>query len=235
MGNANGEKPSKPKKKSVKKVAVAQPVVGKQVSENVSTEFNNSDETKEPRVLTKDLSEKHIYFAKRLCLTGFNASKAAREAGFTPWYGVNILAHDPRIKAIAEKMRVERARKFEVTSDRIIAELATCAFSNMGTYLRIAKDGTPIIDCEDVGVEELAALAQIEQEIYTERTGGKDMDSEDTEPVKKTKIKLHNKLDALNQLSKIFVGGLNENDSPEKKAAKIQAALKAMREVDQAG
>jgi phage terminase small subunit len=177
------------------------------------------------------LTDKHMLFCKRYVLNGGNCCKAARESGFTEWYAVNQLIKVDQIQAEIKRYRAERAKKFEVTADRIIAELTRVAFGTLGDFLKLMPDGTPVIDCQDIGEEEMAALSEVTQDIYYERTGAGE---EDVEPVKRTKIKLHNKVQALDQLARIFNlykdGG--NADSPEEKAARIRAALKAMSEVD---
>lgn len=177
------------------------------------------------------LTDKHMYFCKRYVLNGGIAAKAARESGFNEWYATTNLLNDPLIKAEIERYRAERAKKFEVNADRIIAELVRVAFGTLGDFIRLQPDGTPIIDCSEVGADEMAALSEITQDIYYERTSS---DPEDeAEPVKKTKIKLHSKVQALEQLGRIFKlfgDDATDKDTPEQKAARVRAALLAMKE-----
>jgi hypothetical protein len=178
------------------------------------------------------LSDKHMLFCKRYVLNGGNASKASRESGFDEWYGGTTLIKHPMVIAEVERYRAERAKKFDVNAERIIMELVRVAFGTLGSFIKIQQDGTPIIDCQDIGEEEMASLSEITQDIYYERTGA---DEEDVEPVKKTKIKLHNKVQALEQLGRIFRlfeegGGVKE--TPEAMAAKIRKALLAMTKTD---
>ncbi len=180
------------------------------------------------------LSDKHIYFCKRYVLTGGNAAKSARESGYSAWYGQTQLLKDPLIIAEIERYRASRADKFQVSTDRIIAELCKVAFSNLDDYVTLQQDGTPLIDCSETGREEMAALAEITQDTYTERIGS-GQDAEFT-PVKKTKIKLHSKVQALEQLSRIFkmygVEGLDGKMTPQNMAQKIREALKHMESAD---
>jgi phage terminase small subunit len=188
---------------------------------------------KGPLVLL-ELTEKHLLFCKRYVLTGGNAAKAARESDFDEWYAGVQLLQDPSIQKEIERQREQRRKKFEVSADRVIAELVKVAFGTLGDFLTLQKDGTPIIDCTEVGPEEMAALSEITQDVYSERQPGADGEWESI-PVKKTKIKLHPKTQALEQLARIFKlfdeGGSNK-DSPEQKAAKIKQALRKMMEAD---
>ncbi len=195
---------------------------------NIGQDIEHDRSGKHPPLI--ELTDKHLYFAKRYALNQ-NASKAAREAGFNEWYGGNVLAYDPLIMKEVARIRASRANKFDVSADRVIAELAKVAFGTLDDFLILGKDGTPIIDCSDLGREEMAALQEITQDTYTERTG-----PDDFERVKKTKIKLHSKVQALEQLARIFKlfgeGGELDKNTPEEKAARIRAVLKAMKETD---
>ncbi len=193
---------------------------------------------KESKINLVALTDKHLYFCKRYVLNGGNACKAGRESGFTEWYASNQLINVSLIRDEIARYRESRKAKFDISADRIIAELAKVAFGTLGDFVDIQKDGTPIINCEDVGQEEMAAVQEITQDVYTE----KDWDAKTDEgeipliPVKKTKLKLHAKVPALELLARVFKlygeSGDTDKDSPEKRALKIQAALKAMREVD---
>ncbi len=238
MGRANGGKPSKPGRKK-------DPLDGltMQVSSKISPQASQVTVTGQKDdgfqfgkhttwVKLKSLTEKQLYFAKRYVLTGENAAKAARESGFSEWYAQLRLVNEPLIIAEVRRMQAERAKKYEVTADRVIGELAKVAFGTLGDFITIQQDGTPLMECHEVGPHEMAAMQEITQDIYMERTGNED----EVTPVKKTKIKLHSKVQALDQLSKILklhgADGGFDNDTPEIKAKKIQAALRAMREVD---
>lgn len=236
MGRANGETPEPKKKTVAKKKATKKKAAPKRTLKpapapvTAHPEISNNagqinDQSTEQEIISK-LTDKHIYFCKRLVLNGGNASKASRESGFSAWYGVNQLAHHPLIIAEVERYRASRARKFDVSADRIIAELARIAFGSLADFLIIAKDGTPVIDCSESGLDEIAALAEITQDTYAERNG------EDFETVKKTKIKMHSKVQALEQLARIFkmfgedMG--NDKQTPEEKAGRIREALRKM-------
>lgn len=186
-------------------------------------------EMKETQLLK--LTDKHMYFCKRYVLNGGVASKAAKESGFSEWYCQTVLLKNDLVKKQIDQYRAERAKKFEVNADRVIQELVRVAFGTLGDFIHLQPDGTPIIDCSEVGADEMAALSEITQDIYYERTSS---DPEDeAEPVKKTKIKLHSKVQALEQLGRIFkLFGDNDNDqdTPEQKAARVRAALLAMKE-----
>lgn len=237
MGNADGKKPKKRPKNHIPvgepsdtPVADLPPLPPKRRKGRTPQDPERMIKVRANMWKLTALTDKHIYFCRRFVLNGGNSAKAARESDFNVAYATNNLMHDPLIKAEIERYRAERAQKFNVTADRIIAELVKVAFSSLGDYVRIAKDGTPIIDCSDVGEEELSALSEIQQDIYYERTGAAE---DDAEPVKKTKIKLHPKLQALEQLGRIFKmfgdSSITDTDTPEQKAAKLQALVRSMK------
>ena len=186
-------------------------------------------EMKETQLL--ELTDKHMYFCKRYVLNGGVASKAAKESGFSEWYCQTVLLKNNLVKEQIDQYRAERAKKFEVNADRVIQELVRVAFGSLGDFIRLQPDGTPIIDCSEVGADEMAALSEITQDIYYERTSSDPED--DAEPVKKTKIKLHPKLQALEQLGRIFKmfgdSSITDTDTPEQKAAKLQALVRSMK------
>lgn len=188
-----------------------------------------------------ELSDKHIRFAKRYVLNGDNGAKAARESGFSVWYATHNLLLDPLVLDEIAKYRASRAKKFEVNTERIMAELVKVAFGTLGDFLTLNEDGTPIIDCTEVGASEMAALAEVTQDTYVEKdTATSSSEEDDEEPifrtVKKTKLKMHNKLQALEQLARIFKmyedPSTDKDGTPERMAAKINEALRKMREAD---
>lgn len=251
MGNAKrGEKPQPPKKKLAKKAGAPASVKTPAPEILRPIEPKNSDQkpwsvkdgnreraikignNAKPHVPLLELSTDHLYFAKRFALNE-NACKAARESGFSEWYGSAILANEPLIVKEVTRIRAARSAKFEVNADRIILELTRVAFGNIDDFVKLQSDGTPLIDCHDIGRSEMAAVSEITQDTYTERSGP---DPEDLVPVKKTKLKFHSKVQALDQLSRIFKlfgedGGLDK-DTPEEKAAKIRKALLEMAKID---
>ncbi len=100
--------------------------------------------------------------------------------------------------AIAERIRrLNRARltKLDITADKVLQEIAAIAFANIGDYMVVGADGSPVFDLSGLGATQLAALAEVTVE-----------ESNDVQSVKgrvrRTKIKLHNKIAALTLLAK---------------------------------
>lgn len=97
--------------------------------------------------------------------------------------------------AIAEKLQ-PLLRRYDVTTERVVAEIAKIAFASTGDYLRFTSDGEPIIDLSAATPDQLAALAEVTVEDFTEGRG------EDARDVRRVKFKLHDKLNGLDKLMK---------------------------------
>lgn len=227
MGNGKkaGVKPA------TKKKAVVGKVGGKPTVFVAPASLENLENGGRPPLTEDNLSDKHIHFCRRYAIHG-NGCKASREAGFNEAYYKWALNQEVLMSKVFQ-FRAERSKKFELSADRVIGELVKVAFGSLNDFIDIQRDGTPIIDCSNVGPEEMAALSGIEQDTYFER-GGR---GEEDEPisVKKTKLKMHDKLKALEMLSrhlKLFKDEEIDNLTPTEKAAKIRNALAAMMCVD---
>ncbi len=254
MGRANGGKPKEPKKakkkigkKSVGKRKISQPTSTHKSTPpakpivipcvNVQESIEQAESKKPATGPLQVLTESHMYWCKRYVLTGRNASKTARETGFSEGYSRDFLANDALILQQVERYAKQRAKRFEVNADRITAELVKVAFGTLGDFITVTRDGTPIINCSEIGEEEMAALSEITQDTYSDMviTSSGELDSA---AVKKTKIKMHSKLDALRQLTQIFrmvgldVPDPDKDQSPAARAAQLRQLLRDMINAD---
>lgn len=114
---------------------------------------------------------------------------------------VDMLRRPLVMAAIAEKQN-ERNARFELTAENIIRETALVAFARMGDYVRKEEDGTLALDLNSIPADELSERLAAISEVTFEET-----DTPDGKTVRKTKFKLHSKLDGLEKLIKI--AGLN--------------------------
>ena len=136
-------------------------------------------------------------------LIDLNATKAAERAGYSKKtakeQGARLLTNVDISATIQEAMD-KRAEKLEITAERVLAEIAKCAFINMGDFLRIdPASGRAFIDLSRAAPEQLAALCAFEQEEWVERAGeGRG----NFEAVRKIRLKLTDKLGALEKLGK---------------------------------
>lgn len=110
--------------------------------------------------------------------------------------------------------------RFEITTDKIMQELAKLGFSNIGNYLAKDADGrtTPAIDLTQCTPDQLAALEAVQYEEEARLVGvGQDDSNSDEHPLKvvtrKVKIKLHDKKGALVDMLKQLGG---QYEAPDK-------------------
>lgn len=129
----------------------------------------------------------------------FNQSKAMEAAGYK--HGRMYAARFFRQPAVAneiERRRAKMAEKHNVTQDSIMRELAKMAFSSLGDLIEVDSEGNGWINLERLSDEQRAAVSEFTVDEYKEGRG------EDSRAVKKTKIKFHDKLGALNSLARIL-------------------------------
>lgn len=100
-------------------------------------------------------------------------------------------------RAEREARGLERAAaKYQVSADRVVAELARLAFANSLDYWTTDSNGEPQIDLSKVNRDKGAAISEIIVDTYM------DGRSENARQVKRIRIKLHDKRAALVDLGK---------------------------------
>ena len=132
---------------------------------------------------------------------GGHMRKAALEAGFSD---ARIFGHE-EVQIELEKRRNKLARKNEVTEERIIAELAKVAFGGIGDLIEVRDDGTAHLDFSELTQEQRATITEFSSDTvnFGRKNGKKQL------KVVKQRIKFANKMEALQQLARIF--GMNED------------------------
>lgn len=129
----------------------------------------------------------------------FNAMRAARAAGYSP-ASVHTQAHQvlskPLVQAEISRLQAAAARRNEITVDRILAEYAKVGFANIRDYITLTPDGAAALNLTDVTEEQFAAIGQLEIE---EDPKGR---ADDARVVRTIKIKMHDKLHALDSIAK---------------------------------
>ncbi len=177
-------------------------------------------------------------FCAEYVLNGGNASAAYREAfpRSRNWkaYTVNaraseLLSHSKiqeRVEALKAKAKKKIERKFDITLDQVLNELASIAFANMRDFLKFDDEGNPTVDLSSVSREQFAAVQEvtIEDIVSGPRQGTR------------TKFKLGDKKAALVKLGE-HLGGfkqtiVNEHhviddaaDALERKLAELSANI----------
>lgn len=150
---------------------------------------------KVPRTLTA----KEQRFVEEYCVD-LNATQSAIRAGYS-----KKSAHDigyenlkkPEIQAAVSKFKADLAARAIRTKADIERELEKMGFANLANYHRIGENGDPIIDLSDCTREDLAALTELETHDYIEGRG------EDARDVRKVRLKMADKRQALMDLAKL--------------------------------
>jgi hypothetical protein len=129
--------------------------------------------------------------------------------------------------AITERIN-ELAAMQELTIHRMVREMGAVAFSNMGDYMHVDGDGTPVFDLARCTPEQLAAIKTIKVKEHGDGI---------TRPMRREfEITLHDKLQGMKMLAEYM--GLLEPDNPHWRADVARAApptLPVGATVEQAG
>ncbi len=105
----------------------------------------------------------------------------------------------PHVFNAVQKAIEKRAAKLEITSDRVLGELAKLAYSNMKDFLHI-ENGDVYVDLSKMTPDQSAALHEVvvDRHIYRGRRGRNGNGDE----IRRTKVKLADKTRALELLGK---------------------------------
>jgi phage terminase small subunit len=143
------------------------------------------------RHVLPNLNPQQIRFCEEY-LVSFNAYRAAKAAGYSENSAKKgELLHLPKIEAYLKLKQQERAERLEISHDKILREYAKIAFANMGNYYDERGDVKPMCELSE---SDKAAMSFIQSANIAEPDGyviGR-----------VTKIKLHNKMAALDRIAK---------------------------------
>lgn len=144
----------------------------------------------------KKLTDKEYLFVRAYAATR-NACESARRAGYSsPDTQAADIKKRPHVAKEIKKNLNRIAKRYEVTAENVIGELAKLGFSNMEDYVRINAQGDPYLDLSNVERDQMAAVTEVTTKQYKEGRG------EDGETVIETKIKIADKRAALVDLGK---------------------------------
>jgi phage terminase small subunit len=132
-------------------------------------------------------------------LIDLNATQAAIRAGYSEKTAYSIGNENlskPEITKAIEGAQTARAKRTEITADRVLTELGKLGFSNMQDYMRAGADGDPYLDFSNLTREQAAALAEVTVEDFKDGRG------EDARDVRRVKFKLTDKRAALVDIGK---------------------------------
>lgn len=156
-------------------------------------------------VLQKDdLTAKQDIFCREY-LVDLNATQAAIRAGYSKetaqQMGSENLSKPVIQRRISSYMR-ERISRIDITQEMVIRELCKIAFANIKEFLHLDEEGnTRFIDFDEVDSDKATAISEVTV-MYTQ-TGNK-----------KTKLKMHDKMEALKLIGQhlgMFKIGIDAN------------------------
>jgi phage terminase small subunit len=166
--------------------------------------------TPPPRSRNRRLSEKEKLFIAEY-LVDLNASQAAIRAGYSPksvGKMAYLLLKRPRVTNAIAEAQAKRLKAIDVSAEKVLRELAALALSNVLDFMRLGRDGEPIVDFSGVEREKAAALSAVTVEDFLEGRG------RNKRTIRRVKFRTHGKLGALDRLAKHY-GLLRERVSHE--------------------
>lgn len=136
-----------------------------------------------------DLTDRERLFVREY-LVDLNAARAAVRAGYSP-KAAKVTAcrirNRSRVKAAIDAALAERAAKLEITTERVLREMALLAFANVLDYFTPLPDGTAHVDLSGLTREQAAAIADLTVEEFVSGRGAAGRD------VRRVKVKLADK------------------------------------------
>lgn len=164
-------------------------------------------------------------FAEEYLLDG-NGTRAAIRAGYsakTAGAQASRLLKDAEVRQIidtqTQAVTAEVEKRYAVTRDRVVRELAIIAFANFADYTESTPEGSITVDLSRATYEQLAALSEISVET-TVRSG------KNAGATQRMKIRLFNKHKALMDLARLqgyFNKPLDSEASDEKASEAFRA------------
>ena len=149
-------------------------------------------------VYNMKLTPKQELFCREY-LIDLNASQAAIRAGYSIKTAYSIGQENlnkPEIQEQIRQLMDKRTERTQVDADKVITELAKLAFSNMKDYVEFDGKTVTLKDSKDLTTDQMACVFEVSDHI--------------TQTTRTRKFKLHDKLKALDSLSRHL--GLYESD-----------------------
>ena len=144
----------------------------------------------------------------------FNGARAARAAGYSEKNDA-VIAYQtlrrPHVQAYIGQVIQERTIRTQVTADRVVEELAKIAFASIGDYVEFGPEGVKFKNKDEVDSALISEISETDTE-----SGGK-----------KKKIKLHDKMKALELLGK-HLGMFSEKQVHEVGDSTFEQLLKLL-------
>jgi len=163
------------------------------------------------RTAKRRLTERQRSFAREY-LVDLNGTQAVLRAGYhcsaeTAAVTAYRLLRDPQIAALVANANAIRARKTELTAERVLAEIVRIAFSDLGEVFTAEGALRPIGEIPEDARRALASVETVERQVEA-----------DDGPVVRSvvrKVKLHDKLRALELAAKHLGLLAHDTGAPE--------------------
>lgn len=132
------------------------------------------------------LVEKEARFVEEY-LVDLNAAAAAARAGYSERSAAQIgwdLLQRPRVQESLREAMAARARRTEITADRVLLELARVAFADVRSVAQVTKHGVRAVPTEEWPEDDALAVAEVGDTKHGVR------------------VKMHSKLSALDKIAR---------------------------------
>lgn len=120
-------------------------------------------------------------------LVDLNATQAAIRAGYSEKTAYSIgqrILKNVEIQAAIERSQKEREKRTEITQDRVLQELTKIGFANITDFVEIKEGYVNVKDTSEIPEDKVGAISSIEAGNFG------------------IKLKLNNKLDALEKIGR---------------------------------
>jgi phage terminase small subunit len=134
-------------------------------------------------------------------LVDLNATQAAIRSGYSEntaeSQGSRLLSN-AKVAAVVAARQAERAKRTQITQDRVLQELARIGFADIRKLFEWDEESASFIPSRDLTDDEAAAVSEIQAETTTTT----DRSGTTIDTTVKLKIKTYDKLGALDKLGK---------------------------------
>jgi phage terminase small subunit len=134
-------------------------------------------------------------------LIDLNATQAAIRAGYSPRTARAIAQENLTKPDIATAIQAARAQRTAVTADQVVRELAAVAFSDLRNYVGWGPEGVEVKASVSLSDQAVKAIQDISS-VKRIRTGANSQGDSETVVEHQTRVKLYNKLHALDFLGR---------------------------------
>lgn len=141
-----------------------------------------------------DLNDSQSRFVDEY-LVDLNATQAAIRAGYSEKSAASQaheLLKNPKVEAAIQAKRARLSKKLEISTERVLNELARVAFSDMRNVAEWNAGGVDFKDSSTLSDDVAAAVSEVSSDTTRSKDG----------VTVKHKIKLHDKMRALEMLSR---------------------------------